>query len=454
MNITIVGAGEVGYHIASRLSKENNDVVLIDRSADRVKYIFENLDVKTIHGSGSSPNILKEAGIESADMLIAVADSDEINMIACLFANMLSPHTIKIARIRNPEFLENRRIFSPDFLNINLIINPEAEVVKTILRLVEVPGAADVVDFAEGKVKLVGIKVLPVSPMAGIKLKDLDKKGLNQGLLIAAIVRGHQMVIPGGEDTIMANDLVYVVSEGGRMPEVLKLFGKKGGPVNRVLIIGGGNIGSALATELEKRHIHAKLIEKNGERCTYLAEQLEKTVILEGDGADQALLEEENAKDMDFVVAATGDQEDNVLISLLARAMGARKTITRIDKVSYVPLASAIGLDIIVSPRLSAVSAILQYTRKGKVLSVIPLKGEDAEAIEVVAMETSDIVGKRIKKMKFPKGAIIGAIVRNEEVIIPNGESVIAPQDRIIVFSTKESVPKLEKDLMVKLEYF
>ncbi len=454
MNITIVGAGEVGYHIASRLSKENNDVVLIDRSAERVKYIFENLDVKTVHGSGSSPNILKEAGIESADMLIAVADSDEINMIACLFANMLSPHTIKIARIRNPEFLENRRIFSPDFLNIHLIINPEAEVVKTILRLMEVPGAADVVDFAEGKVKLVGIKVLPVSPMAGIRLKDLDRKGLNQGLLIAAIVRGHQMVIPGGEDAIMANDLVYVVSEGGKMPQVFKLFGKKGEPVNRVLIIGGGNIGSVLATKLEKRHIHVKLIEKNGERCTYLAEQLEKTVVLEGDGTDQALLEEENVKDMDFVVAATGDQEDNVLISLLAQAMGARKTITRIDKVSYIPLANAIGLDIIVSPRLSAVSAILQYTRKGKVLSVIPLKGEDAEAIEVVAMETSDIVGRPIKKMKFPKGAIIGAIVRNEEVIIPNGESVIAPQDRIIVFSTKESVPKLEKDLMVKLEYF
>lgn len=454
MNITIVGAGEVGYHIASTLSRENNDVVLIDKSADKIKYVFENLDVKTIHGSGSSPTILKEAGIESGDMLIAVADSDEINMMACLFANMLSPHTIKIARIRNPEFLENPRIFGPDFLNIHLIINPEVEVVKTILRLMEVPGASDVIDFAEGKVKLVGIKVLATSLMAGLKLKDLDKKGLNHELLIAAIVRGNQMIIPRGEDTIMSNDLVYVVTEKKRIPQVLKLFGKKGEPVHRILIIGGGDIGTALATELEKKHVSAKIIEKDAERCTYLAEQLEKTVVLEGDGTEQALLQEENIQDMDFVMSATGDQENNVLISLLAQGLGARKTITRIDKFSYIPLASAIGLDIIVSPRLSAVSTILQYTRKGRILSVVSLKGEDAEAIEVLAMETSDIVGSPLREIKFPKGAIIAAIVRRDEVIIPSGESVIAPQDRIIIFSSKESVPEVEKALMVKLEYF
>lgn len=454
MNIAIIGAGEIGSHIASRLSTENNDVVVIDKSADRIKYVSENLDVKTIHGSGSDPTILREAGIESADMLIAVADIDEINMIACLFANMLSPHTIKIARIRNPEFLQNQKIFKSDFLDIHLIINPEIEVVKTILRLMEVPGAADVVDFAQGKVKLVGIRVLPASPMSRVKLKDLDKMGLDHELLIAAIVRGGQMIIPRGEDTIMNNDLVYVVSGNTRIPEVLKLFGKKGEPINRVLIIGGGDIGNGLAKELEKKSIHTKIIEKDPERCTYLAGELEKAVVLEGDGTDQALLQQENVKDMDFVVSATSDQENNVLISLLSQALGARKTITRIDKFSYVPLAFAIGLDIIVSPGLSAISAILQYTRRGRVISVVPLKGEAAEAIEVVAMETSDIVGKPLRKLKFPKGAIIGAIVRKEEVIIPSGEVMIAPQDRIIIFSTKESIPEVEKALTVKLEYF
>lgn len=454
MNVAIIGAGEIGSHIASRLSTENNDVVVIDKSADRIKYVSENLDVKTIHGSGSDPTILREAGIESADMLIAVADIDEINMIACLFANMLSPHTIKIARIRNPEFLQSQKIFKSDFLDIHLIINPEIEVVKTILRLMEVPGAADVVDFAQGKVKLVGIRVLPASPMSRVKLKDLDKMGLDHELLIAAIVRGGQMIIPRGEDTIMNNDLVYVVSGNTRIPEVLKLFGKKGEPINRVLIIGGGDIGNGLAKELEKKSIHTKIIEKDPERCTYLAGELEKAVVLEGDGTDQALLQQENVKDMDFVVSATSDQENNVLISLLSQALGARKTITRIDKFSYVPLAFAIGLDIIVSPGLSAISAILQYTRRGRVISVVPLKGEAAEAIEVVAMETSDIVGKPLRKLKFPKGAIIGAIVRKEEIIIPSGEMMIAPQDRIIIFSTKESIPEVEKALTVKLEYF
>ncbi len=444
MNIIIVGAGEVGYHLAERLSKDN-DIVCIDENTDKIRRISENLDVKVICSSGSSPTTLQEADIQSADMLIAVTDKDEINMVACLFANILSPETIKIARIRGSEFIRYKEIFSHDFLNIHLILNPELEAVKTILKLLEVPGALDVVDFAGGMIKLIGIKVYPTCPISGARLKDLEKKALNHEILIAAIMRNNQLVIPSGEDKVMTGDLIYIVSKGNKISQALALFGEKGEPISKVLIVGGGKIGGILASELEKRDIQTKIIEKKQARCDYLAEKLEKTVVLEGDGTDQTLLKEENIQDMDFVIAVTNHEDQNVLISLLARNLGAKRTLTLIDKTSYLPLVSAIGLDITVSPALSAISALLRYFRKEKVLSNMVLKGEYAEVIEIVATEDSDVVKKPLRNLEFPKGAIIGAMVRNENVIIPSGKSMIMPGDRIIIFSSTEALPKVEK---------
>lgn len=454
MKIIIVGAGEVGFHIAGRLSLEDKDVVVIENNADALRRVFENLDVQTVEGCGSSPVILEQAGIKEADILLAVTNSDETNLVASLFANILSPTTIKLARIRSEEYLMYQQTLSLDPYRINVVINPEDEAVKTVERLLQVPGAVDVGEFADGRIKLIGVRLEADCPVAGTKLVDLEKKTGNKKILVAAIVRDEKVIIPSGEDQILEGDLIYFISEEKELKEALKIFGKRAEPFKRILIIGGGNLGLKLAKALERLSIHTKLIEKDPDRCRKLAEDLDKVIVLQGDGSDQGLLQEENVQDMDVVATLTGDEETNILTSLLARRMGAHKTVTRISKFSYFPLVSAIGLEHIVSPRLAAINSILQHVRRGKVLSAMALKGEEAEALEAVALETSDIVGKPLREISFPKGALVVSIIREDEVIIPTGDSVILPQDRIIIFSTRQGIPQVEKALMVKLEYF
>ena len=454
MKVIIVGAGEVGFNIARRLSEEDHDVVVIDRDPAKIRRLSESLDVQYIRGAGSSPSILKEAGMKDADIVVAVTDSDEINIVACLFANMESEHAIKIARIRNREYLEHKRIFEKTGLSIDLVINPESEVVKSILTLLEVPGASDVIDFAGGKVRLIGLNVKSNPVLAGRKLVDFKEMTRAHPFLIAVIIRGGKTIIPGGRDTILPNDFVYLVVEEQNVANVMQKFNIQHQALKKIIIVGGGNLGFTLAEQLDRAPVKAKIIESNEARCQLLAERLNKVTVLCGDGTDKDLLMEENIQDTDAVIAVTEEEETNVLISLLARELGAKKTITSISKFSYIPLVQAIGLDAVVSPRLSAVSAILQFIRKGKVISVASLKGESAEAIEVLALETSEIVGRPIKDVGFPKGALLGAIVRGDEVFIPTGESVVKPQDRMIIFSGREAIPAVEKFLTVKMEYF
>ena len=454
MKIIIIGAGEVGFHIASRLSLENKDVIVIEKNADALRRISENLDVQNIEGCGSSPAILEQAGIKEADILLAVTNSDETNLVASLFANILSPATIKLARIRGEEYLMYQDALSHDPYGIDVMINPEVEAVKTVERLLQVPGAVDVGEFADGRIKLIGVRLDVDCPVTGTKLIDLKKKTGNKKILVAAIIRDEKVIIPSGEDQLLERDLIYFVSEENELKEALKIFGKRAEPFNHVLLVGGGNLGLKLAQALGRLSIHTKLIEKDPDRCRELVEHLDKVIVLEGDGSDQRLLQEENIQNMDVVATLTGDEETNILTSLLAKRMGAHKTVTRISKFSYFPLVSAIGLEHIVSPRLAAINTILQHVRRGKVLSAMALKGEEAEALEAVALETSDIVGKPLQQIRFPQGALVVAIIRRDEVIIPTGDSVILPQDRIIIFSTPQSIPEVEKALMVKLEYF
>ncbi|MBW1852752.1 MAG: Trk system potassium transporter TrkA [Deltaproteobacteria bacterium] len=437
MKIIIVGAGEVGFHIAQKLSEENQNVVLIDKDPEKIKRIAESLDVQALMGAGTSPQVLRNSGIKEADMLIAATDSDEVNLISCLLARNLNPYLLKMARIRNPEYH---------------IINPDAVMVETILRLMEAPGASEVIDFVGGRVKLIGFTVPEGSPFAGHKLASF--KGLEEKLLVGAIVRGDQVLIPRGDDIIQADDLVYVVVKNDDLERILGLFNPMETPLRRVIIVGAGQTGTALATALDHTKIKTRIIDKNSKRCADLAEKLERVIVINGDGTDRDLLLEENVADVDFLVSITGDEESNVLISLLSKGLGAKKTITRISKLSYLPLVSAIGIDTIVSPRLSAVRAILQHIRRGKIITVAPLKGEHAEAIEAEALETSDIVNVPLSNVRFPKGAIVGAIVRDEEIIIPRGDSIIRPKDRLIIFALQQTIPKLEKLLTVKLEYF
>lgn len=373
MKIVIVGAGEVGFHIASHLAHENKEVVVIDKNAESLRRISDNLDVQVIQGSGSSPVVLEDAGLLNAEVMLAVTDSDEANLVACLVANIISPST-KITNNARP--------------------------------------------------------------------------------LIAAVVRNEELIIPGGQDRLMPGDLVYIIAEEDKVFDTMAAFDKHDQPIKRALIVGGGNIGYRLAGSLEEMSIYCKIIDKNADRCALLAERLNKTVVLCGDGSDQDLLAEENIQEMDVVITLTRDEETNILTSLLASRMGAAKTITRISKFSYFPLMKAIGIEQVVSPRLSAINTILQHIRRGKVLSAISIKGEQGEVMEALALETSGIVDKPLKKVNFPKGAILVGIVRKDDIIIPTGDSVVKSNDRIIIFAHRKAIPKVEKILAVKLEYF
>jgi len=454
LKIIIVGAGEVGFHIANRLAHENKDVVVVDINQTAIRRVSDHMDVQTIIGSGSSPVVLEEAGIKNAEILLAVTDSDEINLVACLAAKTLSPTTKKLARLRNSDYDKYHDIFRENSPNIDTIINPEIEVVKTIDRLMKVPGAVDIGEFSEGRVKFVGILLEKDAMLAGTCLSELKEKIRGQIPLIAAIIRNEKLIIPGGNDRLLSGDYVYFISEESRLLDTLAVFDKHVEPLNRVLIIGGGSIGFRLAKLLEEQNLNTKIIEKREKQCMYLAEKLNKCVVLHGDGSDQTLLSEENLQDMDIVVSLTNDEETNILSSLLAKRMGAKKTITKINKFSYLPLMSAIGIEQVVSTRLSAINSIQQHIRRGKVLSAISLKGEQAEVIEAVALESSEIVGKPLKAISFPNGALVAGIIRKEQVVIPSGNSMIEPGDRIIIVAKRKALQKIESMLTVKLEFF
>jgi len=449
-----VGAGEVGFHIASHLALENKDVVVLDKNPNAIRRISDNLDVQVVTGSGSSPVVLEEAGIQDAEIILAVTNSDEINLVACLVADIISPSTKKLARIRDADFDNYHENFRETAPHIDTIINPDTEVVKTIYRMMSVPGAVDIGEFADGRLKFVGVNLEDDSQLAGARLSDLPAIIGEARPLIAAVVREDELIIPRGNDRLQSGDLVYFICEEDKLRDTLSVFNKYDQPAKRVLIVGGGRIGFRMAKLLEENSIYCKIIERNPDRCTYLAEHLNKPIVLCGDGSDQELLSEENIQDMDLVITLTKDEETNILASLLAKRMGARKAITRISKFSYFPLTSAIGIEQVVSPRLSAINSILQHIRKGKVLSAISIKGEQAEVIEAVALETSDIVAKPLRDISFPKGAMVAGIIHEEMIIVPTGDSVIQPDDRVIIFARKEAISKIEKILAVKLEYF
>jgi trk system potassium uptake protein TrkA len=452
MKIIIIGAGEVGFHIAKKLSEERHEVVIIDKDPRKIRRIHENLDVQSFIGSGTSPKLLRELGIEDADMLVAATDSDEVNLISCLLARNLHRYMIKVARVKNQEFLQEKELFQKELLGVDMIINTRSMMVETVLNLMNVPGASEVIDFAGAQVKLIGFTITEGSPLAGRQLSSM--KEIKGDFLVAAILRGHRIMIPRGRDTILENDLVYIVVKSSDLDSVMEQFHIRTKETKNIMIVGGGEMGAAIANALDGKKLNVKILDMDGERCKQLAVMLKKVIVIRGDGTDRDILREENAGDIDLMIAVTGDEESNVLISLLAKDLGAKRTITRVSKLSYMPVVCSIGLDTVLNPRMSAVRAILQYIRRGKIISVAPLREEQAEAIEAEALETSDIVNIPLSKVKFPKDAILGAVIRGEEIIIPKGETVIKPNDRLIIFAMQQVVPQLENLLTVKLEYF
>ncbi len=450
LKVVIVGAGEVGFHIARRLAQESKQVVVVDQNAEALRRVSEVLDVQTVQGSGCSPVVLSDAGVMDAHIFLAVTDSDEINIISCLFANAIAPESRKIARIRNEEYHLFQDALTNEPLSISTIINPEKEVIKAIDRMLAMPGAVDFSEFADGHVKLVGVR-LEQGPLIGRRLMQFREVVEDVNVIIAAIVRKDELIIPGGRDEILTGDIVYFVCKDTSLETVRQISGRDTAPVKSALIIGGGNIGLRLAMLFERKGLHVKLVDKDKARCMVLAEKLGSTLVLHGDGTDQDFLREENVDAMDVVISLTSDEEINILSSLLAKNLGAKKTVTRVNKAAYQPLVGAIGIDHSVSPRLAAVNSILHHIRRGKVLSSVSIRGEGAEALEAVALADSDVVGKPVRELGFPRGTLLLAIVRGKEVVIPSGDSVINPEDRIIILTTREEISRVEQALTVKL---
>ncbi len=453
MKAIIIGAGEVGFHIANHMTLEKMEVVVIDVDPQALRRVSDHLDVQTVQGSGSSPVILKEAGVKEAEIVLAVTNSDEANLVACLMVDLLVPGTKKLARLRKADLDDYHGHFNAHTPHIDTIINPDIEVVKTISRLLQVPGATEVNEFADGAIKLVGIKLEETAALTDKRLMDIKTESGGRRPLVAAIIRAEQLIIPMGDDRLQAGDEIYIVEKEDRLHDTLLLFGKQSMPVKRLVIVGGGAIGLRLAASLESSSIQIKIIEKDAGRCEELAATLDKAIVIHGDGSDQALLKEENIHDSDIAIMVTNDEETNILASLLAKRLGAKKAITKISRFSYFPLVASVGIEKVVSPRLSAINSILQHIRRGKVLSAISLRGEQAEVIEAEITDSSRIANQALKDISFPKGVLVTGIVHDETVSIPSGQSVIYPGDRVVIFTRKEAISKLEKILAVKLEY-
>ncbi len=444
MRVIVVGAGEVGYHIAKRLVHEGHDVTIIEEHAAVKERVEKELDVMAIQGNGASPAALEAAGVKKTDMLIAVTDEDELNLVASLMAKEYGVATT-IARARNPEFSRSPFLRSGKRLGIDLLINPNQAVAEEIAKLVHSPAAAEVAFFADGKVELLGIHVGADAPALGKRLRDLGSFQAKHPFLVVAISRKDTLHIPNGETPILPGDHLYLVAHRDDIPPILTLLGREEEPPRRVLIIGGGRIGLFLAELLEAEGIPITLMERNAKRCEELAHHLKKALILEGDGTDIQALVDEGISEMDAVVTVSDDEATNILAALLAKRQGARKAIALIQRSHFLQLASSLGIDAAISPRLTTASVILRYVRRGRVVSLVEMPEWEAEIMEVVALPTTAVVDRHLRDLKMPKGAIVAAISRGEQIIIPKGDSQILPGDRVILFTLPEAIAKVER---------
>ncbi|MEX1080721.1 MAG: Trk system potassium transporter TrkA [Halofilum sp. (in: g-proteobacteria)] len=441
MKIIICGAGQVGASVAHNLANEDNDITVIDTDPAVLQGLQDQLDLRTVHGSAPHPSVLRRAGAEDADMLLAVTSSDEANMIACQVAYTLFHTPTKIARLRGAEYLSENRLFAQDAIPIDVLISPERLVTTYIHRLIEHPGALQALDFAGGRVRLVGVKAYHGGPLVGHALRTLQEHMPDIENRVAAIYRQDSAIVPTGDTVIEADDEVFFVAAQKDIMAVMSELRRLDRPVKRIMLAGGGNVGRNLAQSLEKDY-RVKLIEARADRARYLAEHLERTIVLHGDAADRELLLEENVEDMDVYCALTNDDEANILSAMLAKRMGATKVMSLINRPAYVDLVESGIIDIAISPQQATIGSLLTHVRRGDVVAVHSLRRGAAEAIEAIAhgdRHTSRVVDRRMDELPLPKGASIGAIVRDDEVIIAHDDVVIRSGDHVIMFLVDKS---------------
>ena len=457
MKVIICGAGQVGYHIASYLASEQNDVTVIDQAPELIARVNETLDVQAFVGNASQPDVLENAGASDADMIIAVTFADEVNMVACQVAHSLFNVPTKIARIRQQSFLEPMwaDLFSRDHMPIDVIISPEIEVAQAIARRLAVPGAFDMIPLAEDKVRVIGVRCTEDCPIVHTPLRQLTELFPELHIVVVGIVHEENAFIPKSTDQMYPGDEVYFVADTEHVPRALAAFGYQEQEAHRMVIIGGGNIGLNLAKLIEATpDMTARIVERDHARARKIASMLPDTMVTWGDGLDAEILEEINIRSADTVVAVTDDDETNILGSLLAKRYGVERTIALANKTTYSSLVTTLGIDVLVNPRAITVSTILQHIRRGRIRAVHSLRDGFGEIIEAEALETSPLVGSQIREGKLPSGVIIGAIVRDGEVVIPRGDTDVRARDRVILLATAGSVKKVEKLFAVRLEFF
>ena len=457
MKIIILGAGQVGGNLAESLVAENNDITVVDLDATRLAFLQDRFDLRTVRGHAAHPSVLKQAGAEDADMLVAVTQSDETNLVACRIASTLFNVPTRIARIRSNDFLGQEAGFLAEQFGVDDVISPEQEVTDTLRRLIEHPEALQVLDFADGKVRLIAVRAYHGGPLVGHELQDIKRHMPNLECRIPAIYRRDRGIVPRGITVIEPGDEVFFLARKQDIPSVMRELRRMERPVKKVMIAGGGNIGRRLAARIERAY-DVKVIEHNKAVSNLLAEQLHHTLVLQGDATDEALLEQENIASMDVFCALTNDDEDNIMSALLAKRMGAHRVIALINRSAYVDLVQGGQIDIAISPAQATVGPLLSKIRRGDMVAVHSLRRGAAEALEVVVhgdVKTSRVVGRRIAEIDLPEGATIAAIIRNNDVIIAHHDTLIEAEDHLIVFVlNKRIIPKVEKLLQVGFGFF
>jgi len=445
MNILIIGAGQVGFYLAQMLSRENHDVTLVEPNTDRYHRAREQLDVMVIQGSGSSAATLKQAGVEKCDMIAAVTGIDEVNIVSCLLANKFGVN-FKVARIQNPEFSQRSGVLNAQDLGIDLMIHPEEETAREIVLLIRRAAATDVVEFEDGRIQMVGIRIDVNAPILNKTLTEISRDNPDCSFRTVAIFRDGHTIIPGGEDFVRRKDQIFVVAKTETVSQVLELCGKGDERLQRVMILGGGRVGRSVAMELESdKGIDVRLIEASQSKSEFIAGQLKRTLVIRGDGTDMDLLATEGITDQDGFIAVSDDEETNIISCLLSKHLGVRRTIAMVNRADYLPIMSSIGLDAAVDKRRITADAILRFIRRGKVVSVATLRGVEAEVLEIETAKNASITNKPLKLQKFPSGAIIGIVSRGDSVFVPVGDTVIESGDKAVVFALPDNVAKVEK---------
>ena len=457
MKIIILGAGQVGGALAEHLANEQNDIIVVDTDGDKLRALQDRLDIGTVTGGASHPSVLYKAGAEDAEMLIAVTNSDEINMMACQVAYTLFKTPTKISRVRSPNYLlHQEQLFNRDHIPVDVIIGPEQLVTEAIQRLIANPGALQVLDFAEGRVQLVAVRAYHGGPIVGQELREIRQHMPKVDTRVAAIFRQDRPIIPEGTTVVEADDEVFFIAAKDNIRAVMSELRKVDKPYKRVMIAGGGNIGATLAQNIEGQY-QVKLIEISYSRCRVLSERLKHTIVLNGSAAEPQLLNSENIEATDVFCALTNNDESNIMMSMLAKRMGAKKVITLITNPAYADLVGD-EIDIAISPQQITIGSLLTHVRRGDISNVHSLRRGAAEAIEVTAHgddRASKVVGRPLDEIALPEGVTIGAIVRGEEVLIAHGHIVVESNDHVILFLVDRSkIKAVEKLFAVGFGFF